>query len=184
MEQFIILFGDITLSQVIAFGIAVVFLFKFWKKFKEYTTKKYEEERQQREQMQEVIDQAKNYPVWRQQSLDMQKQFTDSISELEKGQRKQAEQLNRMEESNRKRELSKMFNRLLTCFQYYTSKEKNPKQEWTEMEASSFWSMFEDYEELGGNGYMHTEVKPKMDMLITIPMHETEKVAELMQSRK
>ena len=27
MEQFIILFGDITLSQVIAFGIAVVFLF-------------------------------------------------------------------------------------------------------------------------------------------------------------
>ena len=77
-----------------------------------------------------------------------------------------------------------MFNRLLTCFQYYTSKEKNPKQEWTEMEASSFWSMFEDYEELGGNGYMHTEVKPKMDMLITIPMHETEKVAELMQSRK
>lgn len=184
MEQFINLFGDITLSQVIAWGIAVIFLYQIWKRFKEYITKRCEEDQKQQKQFQEVIDQVKKYPTWRQQSLDVQRKFTESITELEKGQREQAEQLRRMEESNRKRELNKMFNRLLTCFQYYTSNEKNPRQEWTEMEASSFWSMFEDYEELGGDGYMHTEVKPKMDMLIKIPMHETEKIAVLMQSRK
>lgn len=184
MEQFLNLFGEITLSQVIALGIAVIFLYQIWKRFRDYIAKRYEDERKQQLQIQEVIVQVKQYPKWRQQSLDVQRQFTESITELEKGQKQHAEQLNRMEESNRKRELSKMFNRLLTCFQYYTSKEKNPRQEWTEMEASSFWSMFEDYEELGGNGYMHTEVKPKMDMLIKIPMHETEKIADLMQSRK
>ncbi len=184
MEQFINLFGNVTLSQVIAWGIAVTFLYQVWKRFKDYMTKRYEDEQKQQRQIQEVINQVKKYPTWREQSLDMQRQFTESIVELEKGQKEQAEQLNRMEESNRKRELSKMFNRLLTCFQYYTSNEKNPRQEWTDMEASSFWSMFEEYEELGGNGYMHTEVKPKMDMLTKIPMHETEKIARLMQSRK
>ncbi len=184
MEQFVSLFGKITVGQLVSFGIAAIFMYRIWKKFRDYLTQKYEEDKEQQNRIQEVIDQAKEYPKWRQQSLDMQKQFTDSIAELEKGQKEQAEQLKRMVESNHKREMNKMFNRLLTCFQYYTNEEKNPMQEWTEMEASSFWNMFEDYEELGGNGYMHTEVKPKMDMLTTIPMHETEKVAQLMQSRK
>ena len=89
-----------------------------------------------------------------------------------------------MTEENQKRELSKMFDRLLHYFQYYTSPEKNPMQAWTEMEESSFRNMLKDYEELGGNGYAHTEIEPKMKLLTKIPMHETEKVAELMHSRK
>lgn len=184
MNEFLNIFGDITISQVVAFTIAIVFLFQIWRKFKDYLTNKYEAEKQQQKQIQEVINQVKEYPKWRQQSLDVQKNFTDAITELERGQKEQAEQLKQIEESNRKRELNKMFNRLLTCFQYYTNNEKNPMKAWTEMESSSFWNMFHDYEELGGDGYMHTEIKPQMEMLVKIPMHETERVTELMQSRK
>lgn len=184
MDQFLSLFGEITISHVVTLLVAIIFLYQVWRKFKEYLTEKYETDKEQQRNIQEVIEQAKAYPGWRQQSLDIQKQFTDSISELGKEQKKQALRLEKIEGANRKRELNKIFNQLLNGFQYYTSTEKNPMQAWTEMEASSFWNMFEDYEELGGDGYVHTEIKPKMDMLTKIPMHETEKIAQLMQSRK
>jgi hypothetical protein len=184
MDQFLSLFGKVTISQVVTLLVAIIFLYQVWKKFKEYLTEKYEAEKEQHQNIQKVIEQAKSYPGWRQQSLDIQKQFVDAISELKEEQKQQAARLEKIENSNRKRELNKMFDRLLNGFQYYTSTEKNPMQAWTEMEASSFWNMFENYEELGGDGYAHTEIKPKMDMLTKIPMHETEKIAELMQSRK
>ncbi len=31
------------------------------------------------------------------------------------------------------------------------------------MEAEAFWELFRDYEEAGGNGYMHTVVQPEME---------------------
>jgi hypothetical protein len=33
------------------------------------------------------------------------------------------------------------------------------------MEAESFWELFHEYESRGGNGYMHSEVEPKMTAL-------------------
>ena len=52
------------------------------------------------------------------------------------------------------------------------------------MEAEAFWKIFKDYEELKGNGYVHTEVQPAMNELEVIPMHETARITELMQGRK
>lgn len=34
------------------------------------------------------------------------------------------------------------------------------------MEAEAFWELFRDYEDLGGDGYMHTEVQPAMERLV------------------
>lgn len=34
------------------------------------------------------------------------------------------------------------------------------------MEAEAFWGLFRDYEEAGGNGYMHSVVQPAMTELI------------------
>ena len=33
------------------------------------------------------------------------------------------------------------------------------------MESEAFWELFREYEEAGGNGYMHTEVLPAMQRL-------------------
>ena len=52
------------------------------------------------------------------------------------------------------------------------------------MESDAFWKMFGDYEEAGGDGDMHTTVQPAMRLLDKIPMHEEERLSELMQSRK
>ena len=33
------------------------------------------------------------------------------------------------------------------------------------MEAEAFWELFKDYEEDGGNGYIHSVVRPAMNLL-------------------
>ena len=48
----------------------------------------------------------------------------------------------------------------------------------------AFWKIFKDYEELDGNGHVHSEVQPAMRNLEVIPMHEVEKISELMHSRR
>ena len=73
---------------------------------------------------------------------------------------------------------------MMQSYRYFTSEEKNPLQAWSEMEADAFWEIFGDYEKMGGNGHVHTEVQPAMRRLEVIPMTEPERITELMQSRR
>ena len=77
--------------------------------------------------------------------------------------------LNHYEET-KKLKRNELREKLLNSYRYFTSLETNPKQEWNEMEAESFWHTFKDYEDLGGNGYMHSVVKPAMEKLTIIPI--------------
>lgn len=36
------------------------------------------------------------------------------------------------------------------------------------MEAEAFWELFRDYEDAGGDGYVHTEVQPAMERLTVL----------------
>ena len=36
------------------------------------------------------------------------------------------------------------------------------------MESEAFWELFREYEDAGGNGYMHTEVLPAMELLTVV----------------
>lgn len=59
---------------------------------------------------------------------------------------------------------------LINAYHYFTSLERNPKQEWNEMEAHAFWSMFKDYERYGGNDFAHRVIQPAMNKLKVIPI--------------
>lgn len=73
--------------------------------------------------------------------------------------------LETMEETNKRRECNKLRDRLLQSYRYYTNINTNPSQAWSSMEAEAFWGLFRDYEEAGGNGYMHSVVQPAMAAL-------------------
>ena len=88
-----------------------------------------------------------------------------------------------MEKSTQRRERNKLRDRLLQNFRYFTSKEKNSMQAWTRMEAEAFWELFKDYEDADGNGYVHSEVQPAMNLLELVEVDDTESVAQLMKSR-
>ena len=59
---------------------------------------------------------------------------------------------------------------LLQNYRYYTNECQNPSKSWTKMEAEAFWELFREYEEAGGNGYMHTVVQPEMERLLVIEL--------------
>ena len=59
---------------------------------------------------------------------------------------------------------------LINAYHYFASVERNPKQEWNEMEAHAFWSMFGDYERYGGNDFAHRVIQPAMNKLKIIPI--------------
>lgn len=52
------------------------------------------------------------------------------------------------------------------------------------MEADGFWDLFREYEEAGGDGYIHTVVQPDMERLGVVDLDDADAVAALMSSRK
>lgn len=184
MEQFLELFGEVRVSTVVCVLVAASFLVGVFVKCKKAVDGWYQKRQEEKAKIDKIISQVEQYPTWRQQSINIQKGYDKAISELKQRQEENTELLQNLREENRKRSVNDLRNKLLQLYRYYASKQKNPMQAWSEMEAKAFWDMFGDYEEAGGNGHMKTEVKPAMRKLEEIPMTETEKIKELMESRQ
>lgn len=182
LEQFLTLFGNITVSKLVIIGFSFFFCYKLYKqviKFlenkKELAIKKYEDEKEKDEKLNTVLEEVNKYPQYREQSRQIQKELKDEINELKVAQEKIVESqnqiyitLNDLQKELKDRDKNKLQDRLLQNYRYYTDTEKNPSQSWTQMEAQAFWALFKDYENAGGDGYMHTVVQPAMRLLRVI----------------
>ena len=84
IEHFIQSFGNISIGQAVIVISAIVFLVMVYKKVTTYISKKALDEKEKNDQIQEVIDQAKQYPVWHQQSIDIRENLNTLISNLDK----------------------------------------------------------------------------------------------------
>lgn len=184
MEAVIEAFGELTVASVVLCAAAMIYMRRLYKKWKKEVIAQHDTEQVRDKKIQTCLDQIGLYPKWREQSIAIQKNFTEAINGLKEVQEKNIERLEEIEAANRKRKRNELRERLLQSYHYYGSKDKNPMQAWSEMEADSFWKVFKDYEELDGDGYAHSEIQPAMNDLEKIPMHETEKIRELMQSRR
>ena len=167
MEQFLSLFGNVTLSGVVTLGLAIAFVVFCGKKVADYLKKKWEAEQKKDVDIKECLDQVKKYPEYRKQSIAVQNKLEGEIQELRNSQEVLKETQNEIKETIvkhneefKKRERNKLRDRLLQSYRYYSA-----KGEWTEMEAEAFWDLFKDYEDAGGNGYVHTVVQPGMNRL-------------------
>lgn len=186
LDEFLTVFGSITVSDIIIFILACIFLFSVYKKIKDYLIKKHDLEQEKDAQLCEALTAVRKYPEYRQQSIKiqellegeiqetrrqsdkMQELLEEEIQELRTMIQEDKERLIRIEEQERRRECNKLRDMLLQNYRYYTNKERNPSQSWTQMESEAFWELFGDYEDLGGDGYMHTVVQPEMERLIVI----------------
>lgn len=79
MDEFLKVFGDITISTVAIIIVALVFLWKIYNIVKNHLIEKYKQEEEKEKKVQKIIEQASHYPEWRQQSIDIQKKFSDAI---------------------------------------------------------------------------------------------------------
>lgn len=164
LEAFMTVFGDMTVGFVVTVILAVVFCIKIYHVAKKYFADKIETEKK----TQEALDQVKQYPVWREQSRAIQQEFRGEIKSLGEKVQVLSDSFHRIDEENKKRERNRLRDELLKNYRYYTNPKTNPNQTWTRMESEAFWELFKDYEDLNGNGYVHTVVQPAMNLLTII----------------
>ena len=169
-NEFLDTFGHMTVAQITVIIFAFVFLYAVYKKISDYLMKKHDAAQAKDAQLAQALETVSHYPEYRQQSIAIQKHFEDEIKMLQDGLAVALERIATVEEQNKKRECNKLKDILLERYRYYTNKECNPTQSWSRMESEAFWDLFKDYEEAGGDGYMHTHVQPDMERLTVIEM--------------
>lgn len=184
LDQFLKSFGNITVLQVTEFIIAVIFMLYVWKKMKTYINEKHDAEQKRDAELKEALDGVRIYPKYRQQSIEIQHQLESKFDIVHKMCEDILARLDKMEEIRRDSKRKELQATLLQNYRIFTDINKNPMQAWTEMEANSFWEQFSEYEDNGGNGHMHTIVQPAMNKLTVIRMDDSDKLYELMHSRK
>lgn len=168
LNEFLELFGGLTVANLVTIGLAGFFLRYAYLQIKKYFESKIRTEKEKEEQLAKCLSAISKYPEYRQQSIDAQKNLQGQIDELKKVQIEVISGLKELRTTIEKRDRNKLRDKLLQYYRYYANPEKNPSQSWTRMESDAFWELFKDYEELNGDGYMHTEVQPAMNKLTVI----------------
>lgn len=148
IDEFVKLFGDVTMLQIVEISLAFVFMCFVYRQIKKYFRQKIDEE---------------NRRIESEKARDAR--IEGQISELKGMYTDITDRLTQMEELTNRRERNKIRDRLLHNYRYYTNPESNPTRSWTRMESEAFWELFSEYEEAGGDGYMHTVVMPAMQVL-------------------
>ena len=126
MDEFLRLFGDITVLHVVEILCALMFLYFIYKKASNFLIQQHKAQELKDAQLKEALDGVHKYPEYRKQSLEIQKEINNEISTLKDSQKEIMQRLIAMEEQNKKRERNKLRDRLLQNYRFYTNKEKNP----------------------------------------------------------
>lgn len=184
MDEFINLFGHITVSNIIYLTLACGFVYKVYTKIRDFFANKAEDDIHHKQEIADMIDAVKELTKDRTEMLENQKAMQTQLVQLYSAQQANSERLTQLETNINNRERNKLRDRILQSYRYYTSSQHNPLQQWTKMEATAFWSLFDDYEAIGGNGYVHSVVQPSMQSLEVIEMDDADNIAHLMANRK
>ena len=167
-DEFAKIFGEISVLSVVELFLAGLFLYLIYKKVRDHLIKVHESEKKRDEQLREALEAVRKYPEYRKQSVQIQQKLENDIQALRRSQEETMERLVTMEELTKRTERNKLRDLLLQNYRFYTNSETNPNLSWTKMESEAFWELFRDYEDAGGNGYMHTDVLPAMEKLRVI----------------
>lgn len=173
--QFMEAFGGVTIGTVAIVVMAIIFIVKAYRKFSDYLIQKHDAEKKHLEELQEALAGVRKYPEYREQSYKIQISLQQDIQSINDKYNKLADDFGKLnkkfaeiEEQARKKDLSLLKDKIIERYKYYTDLEINPTQTWNVMESESFWELFNEYEARGGNGYLHSDIQPKMMALKVI----------------
>lgn len=82
LEKLINAFGDVTVGRAALIVAALIFLAGCYSKISKYFGDKAINDSERDKAIKEVINQSKNYPKWRQQSIDIQESMNSQIRAL------------------------------------------------------------------------------------------------------
>lgn len=149
------------------------------------------EENRIRDQKISVLETAvASLPGYRAQSIQIQQQLQTadttilaSCQQIQAGVAESNRILNARLDKLEKREKNAIREKILREYRLMCSDALNEMHAWSEMEAHAFFALVRDYEELGGNDYVHSVVLPAVNELEVIPMTDVERLAEMFRRR-
>lgn len=184
MDYFLQSFGEMKFGTVIIFiaalFVAAIFIIKGYKALVSFHDKIQEKDNT----IAEVVKKTDALDIELKNIAKTQNSIVSSIDNFSKAQTDLINQVTSFEEIMKTQSCNKLRDRIVQIYRYYTSVDKNPMQEWTEMEKDAFDRLFSDYESLGGDGYVHSTIEPAMNALGVVDMIDSEAVSALMKSRK
>lgn len=83
MDDFLSVFGGLSVATVAVVISAIVFFAKLLKAITDYLHKKWEMQSEKERQMQEVFEQVKQYPKWHQQSVGIQGDYNKAFIRID-----------------------------------------------------------------------------------------------------
>ena len=184
MDYFLQAFGEMTLGSAIIFIAALVVVGIFIIKGYKFVVSFHDRIQEKDETLTKVVEKTENLDGELKKISETQTSIISSIDKICDSQERLTRQITSFEDVMKTQSCNKLRDRIIQSYRYYTSAEKNPFQAWTEMEKDAFNRLFIDYENLGGDGYVHTTIEPAMHALEVIDMSDYEGLTELMKSRK
>jgi hypothetical protein len=194
-EAFLSIFGDLTVLHVVEFLFAMYFIIRVSMDAIKFINKKHDEEQQKSADLTEALAGVRAMPAYRQQSVEIQGQLNQKITDVHDEMNNKFDELtkkfdavmnrlNAIDADNKKRARNRIREELMRGYRMFTDPIKNPMKAWTSLERDSWFAQYDDYLECNGNGDMQYRIRPEMDNLDVIHMDDTEKLYELMHSRK
>ena len=178
------LFGAMTVGFLIELILAGVFIVVAYKKLKDKIIGSYKEREQQKKDIKTALAGVETIPTIKEELKETDDKILDICNLIQEGVNENQRILNERLDRLENRERNDLRDKILERHRLFTSKKKNPLQAWSEMERDAFFELIRDYEELNGNGHVHTVVIPNMHLLRVIPMTDLESLAELFHSRE
>ena len=178
------IFGAMTVGFLIELILAAVFIIVAYTKLKDKIIGTYKEREQQKEDIKKALDGAEDIPNLKDELKSTEDRIIDLCQTIQDGVNENQRILNERLDRLENRERNDLRDKILERHRLFTSKKKNPLQAWSEMERDAFFELIGDYEDLNGNGHVHTVVIPEMNMLRVIRMTNLESLAELFHSRE
>lgn len=154
-------------------------------------TEQLQQENQERDRKITILEAAvASLPGYREQSLQIQQQLQTAdttilatCQQIQAGVAENQRILNARLDKLEKREKNAIREKLLNEYRLMTSDKLNPSKCWSEMEHHAFFELVSDYEDLGGNDYVHSIVIPEVNELMVIPMTDTEALKKMYDLR-
>jgi F0F1-type ATP synthase membrane subunit b/b' len=178
------IFGALTVGFIIELALAGVFIWIVYNKLKTKIIGSYKEREQQKSDIKKALDGAEAVPTLKTELKSSEDRIIDLCQTIQDGVNENQRILNERLDRLENRERNDLRTKILDMHRLFTSKKKNPLQAWSEMERDAFNDLIADYEELNGNGHIHTVVIPDMHKLRVIPMTDLKSLAELFHSRE
>jgi predicted membrane protein len=118
LDEFLTVFGDITIGELVVFLLALGFLYAIYKEFKKFNDQKAKErqekleaEKAEKKKINEAWEVTQKYPAYHQESIAIREGLEKEIQELKDDFKTIMDRLNEIEEQNKKRGFfKKLFN--------------------------------------------------------------------------